>query len=151
MLNFPPHLPPPEAPRSLDLAFGPQSGLLDEMYNVGDIFRTAIRGLTDGEKPMVIELAVSAMEELTRMAQTDEPMWITNSENSIVTLCEEEYARTFPRGITGPKPLTLNSEASRASSVVIMNPINLVEILMDAVRFLLYYFRMYFLFMYMTF
>ncbi|PHU26603.1 Homeobox-leucine zipper protein MERISTEM L1 [Capsicum chinense] len=132
MLNFPPHLPPPEAPRSLDLAFGPQSGLLDEMYNVGDIFRTAIRGLTDGEKPMVIELAVSAMEELTRMAQTDEPMWITNSENSIVTLCEEEYARTFPRGITGPKPLTLNSEASRASSVVIMNPINLVEILMDA-------------------
>lgn len=105
------------------------------MYAAGDLLRTAVTGLTDAEKPMIIELAVTAMEELTRMAQTDEPLWITNSGIiSTETLCEEEYVRTFPRGI-GPKSATLNSEASRHSAVVIMNHISLVEILMDVVSF----------------
>ncbi|CAN4078318.1 unnamed protein product [Withania somnifera] len=130
IVNFPHLLPPPEAPRSLDLAFGPQSSLLSDMYSAGDLLRTAFSGLTDAEKPIVIELAVSAMEELIRMAQTNEPLWISNTQNSTEILCEEEYAQTFPRGI-GPKPQTLNSEASRESAVVIMNHINLVEILMD--------------------
>ncbi|CAN4083825.1 unnamed protein product [Withania somnifera] len=130
ILDFPHQLPQTEAPRSLDLAFGPQSSRLGEMYSAGDLLRTAFSGLTDTEKPIVIELAVSAMEELIRMAQTNEPLWISNAGNSTETLCEEEYAQTFARGI-GPKPLTLNSEASRESAVVIMNHINLVEILMD--------------------
>lgn len=127
-------LPQPEAPRVLDLAFGPQSGLLGEMYAAGDLLRTAVTGLTDAEKPVVIELAVTAMEELIRMAQTEEPLWLPSSGSE--TLCEQEYARIFPRGL-GPKPATLNSEASRESAVVIMNHINLVEILMDVVRFLI--------------
>ncbi|KAK4711390.1 hypothetical protein R3W88_005903 [Solanum pinnatisectum] len=124
-------LPPPDAPRALDLAFGPQSGLLGEMYAAGDLLRNAVTGLTDAEKPVVIELAVTAMEELIRMAQTEEPLWMPSSGIiSSEILCEQEYARIFPRGI-GPKPATLNSEASRESAVVIMNHINLVEILMD--------------------
>ncbi|KAK4347026.1 hypothetical protein RND71_033365 [Anisodus tanguticus] len=130
ILSFP-QLPPPEAPHSLDLGFGPQSSLLGEIYSAGDLLRTAVSGLTDAERPMVIELAVAAMEELICMAQTGEPLWIPSLDiNSTETLCDEEYVRTFPRGI-GPKPLTLNSEASRESAVVIMNHINLVEILMD--------------------
>ncbi|CAH2038868.1 unnamed protein product [Thlaspi arvense] len=47
-----------------------------------------------------------------------------------LVLDEEEYARTFPRGI-GPKPAGFRSEASRESAVVIMNHVNIVEILMD--------------------
>ncbi|MCD7458520.1 Homeobox-leucine zipper protein PROTODERMAL FACTOR 2 [Datura stramonium] len=131
VLNFPHQLAPPEAPRpAVDLGFGPQPSLLGELYSAGELLRTAVPGLTGTEKPMVIELAVAAMEELIRMAQTGEPLWISNAENSTQTLCEEEYVQTFPRGI-GPKPLALKSEASRESAVVIMNHINLVEILMD--------------------
>lgn len=121
------HLPS----RSLDLGFnnlGTQSGFVGEMFGGGDLIRS-ISGPSEADKPMIVELAVAAMEELMRMAQTGEPLWIPG-ENSTEMLNEDEYLRTFPRGI-GPKPLGLRSEASRESSVVIMNHINLVEILMD--------------------
>ncbi|CDO99721.1 unnamed protein product [Coffea canephora] len=130
MLSYP-HLPP-GASRSLDLGvgnYGAQSGMIGEIYGAGDLLRS-VSGPTEADKPMVIELAVAAMEELVRMAQAGEPLWVPSGDNSTETLSEDEYVRTFPRGI-GPKPLGLKSEASRESAVVIMNHINLVEILMD--------------------
>ncbi|CAF2125400.1 unnamed protein product [Brassica rapa] len=117
--------------RSLDLEvgnFGNQAGFVGEMYGTGDILRS-VSIPSESDKPMIIELAVAAMEELVRMAQVGDPLWVS-TDNSNEILNEEEYFRTFPRGI-GPKPLGLRSEASRESAVVIMNHINLVEILMD--------------------
>lgn len=117
-----PHLPS----RSLDFGFtnvGTQSGFVGEMYGGGDLIRS-ISGPSEADKPMIVELAVAAMEELLRMAQSGDPLWTDHVLN------EDEYLRTFPRGI-GPKPLGLRSEASRESTVVIMNHVNLVEILMD--------------------
>ena len=107
--------------------------MIGEIYGAGDLLRS-VSGPTEADKPMVIELAVAAMEELVRMAQAGEPLWVPSGDNSTETLSEDEYVRTFPRGI-GPKPLGLKSEASRESAVVIMNHINLVEILMDVVGF----------------
>ncbi|KAF8669878.1 hypothetical protein HU200_051055 [Digitaria exilis] len=91
------------------------------------------RGVTAAfDKPLVIELAVAAMEELIRMAQQGEPLWVPALVDGTATeaLNEEEYARTFPRGV-GPKSPELRSEASRDTVVVIMNHVNLVEMLMD--------------------
>lgn len=104
------------------------------MYGAGagDLLRS-LSLPTEADKPMIVELAVAAMEELIRMTQSGEPLWISTSDNCTEILCEDEYQRTFPRGI-GPKPLGLKSEASRETSVVIMNHISLVEILMDVVR-----------------
>ncbi|KAK2644425.1 hypothetical protein Ddye_019620 [Dipteronia dyeriana] len=129
------HLSPHLPSRSLDLGgFGnlgtQSSGYVGEMYGSGDLLRS-VSGPSEADKPMIVELAVAAMEELMRMAQAGEPLWSTPSENSTdQSLNDDEYLRTFPRGI-GPKPLGLKSEASRESAVVIMNHINLVEILMD--------------------
>ncbi|GFP94714.1 homeobox-leucine zipper protein meristem l1 [Phtheirospermum japonicum] len=121
MLTYP-HLPTGSS-RSL-------AGMAGEVYGAADLLRS-VSGPTDADKPVIIELAVAAMEELIRMAQAGEPLWIVpSSDSSVETLSEEEYGRAFPRGI-GPKPLGLKSEASRESAVVIMNHINLVEILMD--------------------
>ncbi|XP_056851815.1 homeobox-leucine zipper protein MERISTEM L1-like [Raphanus sativus] len=121
--------------RSLDLEVGnfgntntSQTGFLGDMYGTSDIMRS-VSIHSDADKPMIVELAVAAMEELVRMAQTGDPLWVP-SDNAVEILSEEEYFRTFPRGI-GPKPIGLRSEASRESTVVIMNHINLVEILMD--------------------
>ncbi|KAL0712773.1 hypothetical protein Bca4012_019751 [Brassica carinata] len=117
--------------RSLDLEvgnFGNQTGFVGDMYGTGDILRS-VSIPSDTDKPMIVELAVAAMEELVRMAQAGDPLWVSTG-NSMELLNEEEYFRTFPRGI-GPKPLGLRTEASRESAVVIMNHINLVEILMD--------------------
>ncbi|KAK4364216.1 hypothetical protein RND71_015574 [Anisodus tanguticus] len=127
MLNYP-QLP------SLDLGvtatnLGHQLGEMFSTSTASDLLRS-ISGPTEADKPIIIELAVAAMEELTRLAQTGEPLWIRSLENSSEILLEEEYVRTFPRGV-GPKLSGLKSEASRESAVVIMNHINLVEILMD--------------------
>jgi homeobox-leucine zipper protein len=86
------------------------------------------------DKPLVIELAVAAMEELVRMAQLGEPLWVPAVVDGVATevLNEEEYARSFPRGV-GPKSPELRSEASRETVVVIMNHVSLVEMLMDTV------------------
>ncbi|KZV55179.1 hypothetical protein F511_12766 [Dorcoceras hygrometricum] len=130
MLSYP-HLSP-GASHSLDLGvgnFGPQAGMTGDIYGAADLLRT-VSGPTDVDKP-IIELAVAAMEELIRMAQAGEPLWIPSTGNSADRLNEAEYMRTFPCGI-GPKPLGLKSEASRESTVVIMNHANLVEILMDS-------------------
>ncbi|KAJ4975091.1 hypothetical protein NE237_000197 [Protea cynaroides] len=100
-----------------------------EIYGAGDLLRSITTPI-EADKPMIIELAVAAMEELIRMAQLGEPLWISGFDSTTEILCEEEYIRTFPRGI-GPKPFGLKSEASRETAVVIMNHINLVEMLMD--------------------
>ncbi|XP_073314052.1 homeobox-leucine zipper protein MERISTEM L1-like isoform X1 [Primulina huaijiensis] len=123
----------PGASRSLDLGmgnFGPQAGMAGGIYGAADLLRT-VSFPTDADKPMIIELAVAAMEELIRMAQAGEPLWIPSTDNSAETLNEDEYMRIFPRGID-PKPLCLKSEASRESTVVIMNHATLVETLMDS-------------------
>ncbi|KAK8615596.1 hypothetical protein V6N13_017181 [Hibiscus sabdariffa] len=123
--NFP-LLSSPVPPRPFDFGAQPVSV---EMYGVGDLLRS-ISAPSETDKPMIIELAVAAMEELIRMAQMDEPLWMASLDGSTCVLNEEEYIRTFPSGI-GPKPTGFISEASRETAVVIMNHINLVEILMD--------------------
>ncbi|WOG89948.1 hypothetical protein DCAR_0209189 [Daucus carota subsp. sativus] len=132
MLSYP-HLPAHGPSRSLDLgvgSFGPQSGIgVPDLFGPGDLLRS-VSGPSEADKPMVIELAVAAMEELITIAQAGAPLWIQNLGNSIECLNEDEYLHNFPRGI-GPRPMGLKSEASRESGIVIMNPISLVEIMMD--------------------
>nr|GEV86682.1 homeobox-leucine zipper protein meristem L1-like [Tanacetum cinerariifolium] len=131
MLSYP-SMPSQGPTRSLDLGvanFGPQQGIAGDMFGANDLLRS-VSGPNEADKPIIIELAVAAMEELIRMAQAGDPLWVQTSDTSSEALSEEEYFRTFPRGI-GPKPLGLKSEASRESAVVIMNHITLVEILMD--------------------
>ncbi|CAH8345493.1 unnamed protein product [Eruca vesicaria subsp. sativa] len=116
--------------RSLGLEVGnnQQTSFVGEMYGTSDIMRS-VSIPCEADKPMIVELAVAAMEEFVTMAQTGDPLWVLN-DNLGEILNEEEYFRMFPRGI-GPKPIGFRSEASRESTVVIMNHINLVEILMD--------------------
>lgn len=102
-----------------------------DMYGAADLLRT-ITTPSEADKPMIIELAVAAMEELIRMAQMGEPLWMTALDGSTTLLNPDEYVRTFPRGI-GPKPAGFSTEASRATAVVVMNHISLVEMLMDVV------------------
>ena len=124
--------------RSLDLEavnFGTnhQTSFVGEMHGTSDIMRS-VSIPCEADKPIIVELAVAAMEELVTMAQTSDLLWVLN-DNLGEILNEEEYFRMFPRCI-GPKPIGFRSEASRESTVVIMNHINLVEILMDVVSIL---------------
>lgn len=85
------------------------------------------------DRSLVAELAIVAMDELMKMLQLHEPLWIRSIEDGRETLNNEEYLRQFPRGI-GPKPMTHKTEATRQSGPVLMNSLDLVETLMDANR-----------------
>ncbi|XP_057985219.1 homeobox-leucine zipper protein HDG2 isoform X2 [Hevea brasiliensis] len=131
VVNYP-LLSAPMPPHPLELGvgnFGAQPGMGGEMYGAGDLLRS-IGAHSEADKPMIIELAVAAMEELVRMAQMGEPLWMSSLDGTNAILNEEEYIRIFPRGI-GPKPISFKCEASRETAVVITNHINLVEYLMD--------------------
>ncbi|XP_023519981.1 homeobox-leucine zipper protein MERISTEM L1-like [Cucurbita pepo subsp. pepo] len=118
-------------PCALDLGVGralqpPQAEFLGEIYGVGDMLKSVT---TEIDKPVIVELAVSAMEELCRMAHAGEPLWVPG-ENSMEMLNEDEYLRTYSTGI-GPRILGLSLEASRETSIVAFNHLKLVDILMD--------------------
>lgn len=83
------------------------------------------------ERSMYLELALAAMDELVKMAQTDEPLWFRSIEGVREILNHEEYIRTFTPCI-GMKPNSFVSEASRETGMVIINSLALVETLMDS-------------------
>lgn len=83
------------------------------------------------ERSMYLELALTAMDELVKMAQTDEPLWLRSLEGGREVLNHEEYMGTFTPCI-GMKPNGFVTEASRETGMVIINSLALVETLMDA-------------------
>ncbi|KAI3449166.1 hypothetical protein Pfo_005831 [Paulownia fortunei] len=83
------------------------------------------------ERSMYLELALAAMDELVKMAQTDEPLWLRSLEGGREILNHEEYLRTFTPCI-GMKPNGFVIEASRETGMVIINSLALVETLMDS-------------------
>ncbi|OAY78133.1 Homeobox-leucine zipper protein ANTHOCYANINLESS 2 [Ananas comosus] len=85
------------------------------------------------ERSVFLELALAAMEELVKMAQMEEPLWIPTFDGTAETLNYDEYRSTFPR-IIGPRPSGYVSEATREMGMVIINSVALVETLMDAVQ-----------------
>lgn len=89
-------------------------------------------GITGLDRSMFLELALAAMDELVKMAQTDEPLWIRSLEGGRDVLNHDEYLRTFTPCI-GLKPTGFVTEASRETGMVIINSLALVETLMDSV------------------
>ncbi|CAA0819918.1 Homeobox-leucine zipper protein HDG2, partial [Striga hermonthica] len=85
----------------------------------------------EGSKTVMVELVTAAMEELMRIAQLGEPLWVpTMDRNTTLSLNEQEYLRSFSR-VFGPKPNGFKSEASRETVVVAMSSAKVIEILMD--------------------
>ncbi|KAK4415956.1 Homeobox-leucine zipper protein ANTHOCYANINLESS 2, partial [Sesamum alatum] len=84
------------------------------------------------ERSMYLELALASMDELVKMAQTDEPLWLRSFEGGREILNHEEYVRTFNTPCIGMKPNGFVTEASRETGMVIINSLALVETLMDS-------------------
>ncbi|OVA02876.1 Homeobox domain [Macleaya cordata] len=89
--------------------------------------------ILDQEKPLAMELAMSAMDELVKMCQATEPLWVLCNNGNKEVLNVEEHSRMFP----WPANLKqheneFRTEATRDSAVVIMNSITLVDAFLDA-------------------
>ncbi|KAA8533755.1 hypothetical protein F0562_031272 [Nyssa sinensis] len=82
------------------------------------------------EKSMFLELALAAMDELVKLSQIDNPLWVRSMDGAREALNHDEYSRTFPPCID-MKPNGLVTTATRATGMVIINSLALVETLMD--------------------
>ncbi|OIT06412.1 PREDICTED: homeobox-leucine zipper protein HDG5 [Nicotiana attenuata] len=89
--------------------------------------------ILEEEKSIAMELALSSMDELVKMCQAADPLWIRTTDSGKEILNVEEYSRMFPWPV-GIKQNSneLRIEATRSSAVVIMNSITLVDALLDA-------------------
>ncbi|KAG6500136.1 hypothetical protein ZIOFF_039950 [Zingiber officinale] len=118
--NEPPPLemiPVAAAPLSEDLQHSPFAG-----------------GLTvlDQDKPLLLDLAMTAADYLVRMCNAGEPLWVRKSNNVEVLDLEEHSKR-----LAWPMELKqhdgeFRTEASRDTAMVIMNSITLVDAFLDA-------------------
>ncbi|XVE57206.1 hypothetical protein DITRI_Ditri04bG0072900 [Diplodiscus trichospermus] len=88
--------------------------------------------ISDMDKSLMTDIAANAMEELLRLLQTDEPLWIKSTNDGRDVLNLESYGRIFPRTNTHFKSPNVRIEASRDSGVVIMNGLALVDMFMDS-------------------
>ncbi|KAL8265513.1 hypothetical protein R6Q59_023643 [Mikania micrantha] len=85
------------------------------------------------EKSMFLDLALNAMDELMKLGQVNSPLWLGNMDGGGEVLDLDEYLRNFPLCL-GMKPHGYVSEASRATGVVMINSLALIEALLDANR-----------------
>ncbi|CAL9093116.1 unnamed protein product [Musa textilis] len=89
--------------------------------------------IMDQDKPMVLDLAMTAADHLVRMCNTNEPLWIRRGGSTVEVLDLEEHARMCP----WPMDLKqqqgrFRTETSRDSAMVIMNSITMVDAFLDA-------------------
>ncbi|XP_010321992.1 homeobox-leucine zipper protein HDG1 isoform X2 [Solanum lycopersicum] len=82
------------------------------------------------DKSMLLNLALDALNELLKLAMSDEPLWVRNLDGGGEMLNMEEYATTFIP-IIGIKPSHFTTEATRSSGTVVGNSLTLVEMLMN--------------------
>ncbi|KAG4952693.1 hypothetical protein JHK85_046560 [Glycine max] len=86
--------------------------------------------LSDMDKSLMSDIASNAMEEMIRLLQTNEPLWMKGADGRDV-LDLDSYERMFPKANSHLKNPNVHVEASRDSGVVIMNGLTLVDMFMD--------------------
>lgn len=89
--------------------------------------------LSDMDKSLMTDIAATAMDELLRLLQTNDPLWMKSPTDGRDVLDLESYEGIFPRGNANLKNPHVRIEASRDSCVVIMNGLALVDMFMDSV------------------
>uniref|UniRef100_A0ACD5VKQ0 Uncharacterized protein n=1 Tax=Avena sativa TaxID=4498 RepID=A0ACD5VKQ0_AVESA len=92
-------------------------------------------GFTGREKQSILELVGRALEELTTMACSGEPLWLRSVETGRDILNYDEYVRLFRRddddGDAGDQRGAGSVEASRDRGVVYLDTMQLVRTFMD--------------------
>lgn len=90
------------------------------------------RGINDLENALMLETAATALEELIRLLRIDEPLWMKTLNDGRYVLHRESYDKIFPRP-NHFKSSSARTESSKASGVVTMSAIQLVDFFLDAV------------------
>lgn len=87
----------------------------------------------------MMDIASNAMEEVIRLVQVDEPLWVKSGSDGREILQLETYDRMFKRSGHQLKFPDVRIEASRGSAVVVMDATTLIDMFMDAVSWNLFF------------
>ncbi|KAL3509758.1 hypothetical protein ACH5RR_029159 [Cinchona calisaya] len=112
-----------------EVAFRGQPDNAREINGEDELLRS-LAGPTEFDKSMILEIAVSAIEEVIKMSEMDLPLWIQTMDNRKYVLNEDAYYHMFPRAI-GLKLACFKTEASRDTDIIMMHHMNLIEVFMD--------------------
>ncbi|XP_028805536.1 homeobox-leucine zipper protein HDG11-like, partial [Neltuma alba] len=86
---------------------------------------------SDVDKSLMSDIAGNAMDELLRLLQTNEPLWMKSGTDGRDVLNLDAYGSMFPDRVVTSRTPMFRVEASRDSGVVIMNSLALVDMFMD--------------------
>ncbi|XP_022984102.1 homeobox-leucine zipper protein HDG11-like isoform X3 [Cucurbita maxima] len=89
------------------------------------------RGINDLENALMMETAATALEELIRLLRIDEPLWMKILNDGRGVLNRDSYEKIFPRP-NHFKSSNARTESSKASGVVTMSAMQLVDAFLDA-------------------
>ncbi|KAG6581230.1 Homeobox-leucine zipper protein HDG12, partial [Cucurbita argyrosperma subsp. sororia] len=89
------------------------------------------RGINDLENALMMETAATALEELIRLLRIDEPLWMKILNDGRCVLHRDSYEKIFPRP-NHFKSSNARTESSKASGVVTMSAMQLVDAFLDA-------------------
>lgn len=82
----------------------------------------------------MMDMASAALEEVVKLIQTNEPLWLKSASMGTEVLQSETYERIFQRPSQQQfKFSDTRTEASRGSALVIMDAATLVDMFMDSV------------------
>ncbi|KAF3438347.1 hypothetical protein FNV43_RR21109 [Rhamnella rubrinervis] len=88
--------------------------------------------LSEMDKSLMTDMAANAMEELLRLLQMNEPLWMKSTIDGRDVLNLESYERLFSRPRSHLKNPNVRVEASKVTDQVIMNGLALVDMFMDS-------------------
>ncbi|CAG7903548.1 unnamed protein product [Brassica rapa] len=89
--------------------------------------------VSDMDKPIMNDIALTAMDELLRLVHTNEPLW-SRADGRGEVLNLGSYENVFPRSSNRGKNHNVRIEASRSSGIVFMNAMSLVDMFMDSAK-----------------
>ncbi|XAR54778.1 hypothetical protein NMG60_11030074 [Bertholletia excelsa] len=88
--------------------------------------------IEEEEKPLVLELAASSMDELVKICQAGEPLWIQTNGKEEIDVDEHGKVFQWSENLKQNNARELKMEVTRESAVVIMNSVTLVDAFLDA-------------------
>ncbi|KAL3655420.1 Homeobox-leucine zipper protein hdg11 [Castilleja foliolosa] len=109
----------------IDLVHGNSS------FNVIPNFDSLPTVVSEMDKSVMVDIAANAMDELIRLLQSNEPVWVKSGDGREM-LDFELYERTFRSSYGHLKNPNARVEASRDSGVVMMNSSALGDVFMDS-------------------
>jgi homeobox-leucine zipper protein len=91
--------------------------------------------VTEMERPVMIDTAARALDELIRLAQAGDHLWVKGPPgDERETLNVATYDGVFSHPGAGFRPPDINVEGSRDSGHVFMSAVAIVDVFMDTVR-----------------